>query len=323
MKEVKRTKSVPSRNDARAANGARHRKRRKRSYTLYYLLLLFFVLISGITLSVTVFFNIDTITVEGVKRYTAQQIIDQSGIKKGNNLFRISPEKGEKKIINALKDIDSVKIERKFPSGLKITVSESVPTYYWDNNGSYILVSEGGRILKTDAAQEETADVIRLLGFDGSKLEAGGYLTAENNDRYELLEKLTAVLRENKLDGVTQIDLTSDVSISVQYLDRVEIKFGSMSELSYKVKFAKNVLETKLEENEEGVIDATTPGKVYYTPGSIHVSSSAVSSDSGSSGEGPSSNAGGMDSSGVSSGTSSRADVSSNTVASTADTSHR
>ncbi len=321
MKEVKRTRNVPSRNEARTANGVRHRKRRKRSYTLYYLLLLFFVLISGITLSVTVFFNIDTITVTGAERYTAQQIIDQSGIKKGNNLFRISLEKGEKKIINALKDIDSVKIERKFPSELKIKVIESSPAYFLDYNGSYIMISAGGRILKTNAAEKETKDMIRLLGFDGSKMEAGSFLTTENNDKYALLEKLVAVLKENELESITQVDLTSDVNLSIQYRDRIEIKLGSMSELSYKVKFAKNILDTKLEDSEEGIIDASSPGKVYYTPGSIH--SSAVSTDSGSSNPVSTPEGGSTDASLPSSGTSSQPPAGSGSSSNVSDTSHQ
>lgn len=317
MKEVKRTRNVPSRNDARTANGVRHRKRRKRSYTLYYLLLLFFVLISGFTLSVTVFFNIDTIMVEGTAHYTAQQVIDQSGIKKGNNLFRISLDKSEKKIVSALKDIDSVKIERKFPNSLMIRVSEASAAYFADNNGSYITISTGGRVLKTDAAEDETKGIIRLVGFDGSKAQTGSFFTAESNPQYALLDKLMNVLKKYELSDITQVDLTSDVNLTIQYQGRFEIKLGSMSELSYKVKFAKNILDTKLDDTEEGVIDAASPGKVYFTPKSIQ--SSAVSSDDRSSSltQPPQS------SPSASSGTGSQPDADGNTASGGADTSHQ
>lgn len=104
----KKDQERPFTGSSRTASGARRRKRKKRSYTLYYLLLLFFVLISGITLSVTVFFNIETIEVTGNKLHSSEEIIQQSGIEKGNNLFRINPEKAETSLLAAFGDMDSV-----------------------------------------------------------------------------------------------------------------------------------------------------------------------------------------------------------------------
>ncbi len=301
MKEVKRTKQVPSRNDARTANGARHRKRRKRSYTLYYLLLLFFVLISGITLSVTVFFNVDTITVTGIERYTAEQIIAQSGMKVGNNLFRINTGKGEEKLLQGFKDIDAVTVERKFPNELKIEVTESVPTYFFENGDRTILLSAGGRVLRTDATAEEIKSIIRLVGFVEEEFAVGDFLDSQKDEKYGILDKLMTVLAENELGDITQVDLTSEVDLSVLYQDRVKIRLGSMSELSYKVKFAKHVLDNELESTEEGLVDVSTAGKVYYTPSEIH--SRPVSSETAASGTAAAPESGSTDASDPSSGT--------------------
>ena len=198
MKEVKKTRNTPSREAARAANGVRHRKRRKRSYTLYYLLLLFFVLISGITLSLTVFFNIETIKVNGSSLNSAEQIINQSGIKKGNNLFRINPEKAAKLLKDNMQNIDSVRIERKFPSSLIINVTDAVPTYYVTDGNSYTVISEGNRILDTGIAKEQVTAPIRLEGLEVSKFQKGDFIDGKANAKLGLSHSGRQFLRHGR-----------------------------------------------------------------------------------------------------------------------------
>lgn len=267
MKEVKKTRNTPSREAARAANGIRHRKRRKRSYTLYYLLLLFFVLISGVTLSLTVFFNIETITVNGSSLNSAEQIIGQSGIKKGDNLFRINPEKSENLLKNNMNNIDAVQIERKFPSTLVINVTDAVPTYYAADGNSYTVISEGNRILDTGMAKEQVTSYIRLEGLDVSGLQKGDFIEEKDDNKLELLQKIKQAAAQNELTNITAINLTNDVELSIEIENRLTVRLGNSTELSYKINFAKNIIDTKLEKDDIGVVDASKAGKIYFSPG--------------------------------------------------------
>lgn len=269
MKEVKKTRNTPSREAARAANGVRHRKRRKRSYTLYYLLLLFFVLISGVTLSLTVFFNIETIKVNGSSLNSAEQIISQSGIKKGDNLFRINPEKAAKTLKDNMQNIDSVQIERKFPSSLIINVTDAVPTYYVADGDSYTVISEGNRILDTGIAKEQVTAPIRLDGLTVSGFQKGDFIDDKENDKLEFLQKIKQAAAKNELTNITAINLTNDVELSIEIESRITVRLGNSTELSYKINFAKNIIDTKLEKDEVGVIDASKAGKIYFSPGPI------------------------------------------------------
>ena len=278
MKEVKKTKSDFSREAARTATGVRRRKRKKRSYALYYFLLLFFVLVSGVTLSVTVFFNIEVIEVTGSKLHTAEEIISQSGLKKGDNLFRINTQKAEDKLISAFQDMDGVTVTRKFPSSLVIAVTDAQAVYYLPEESGYVAVSIGGRVLKQGASEDEAKNGTVVKGLDSPDLATGIYITKENAPNYELLKKLEAALKTAKLDQITEVNLENEVELSVCYQNRLLIQLGSISEMSYKLNFARNIIETKLAENDSGVIDASKAGKVYYNPSSL-ISSSAVSSD--------------------------------------------
>ena len=55
---------------AQKAVAAKRKRRRKKNYALYYIILFIFIVVAGIVLSLTVFFNIDAIQVEGNSRYS-------------------------------------------------------------------------------------------------------------------------------------------------------------------------------------------------------------------------------------------------------------
>ena len=78
---------------------ARRRKRSKKKYTLYYLLALVLMLCIGVALSLTVFFKIESIQVVGDTRYAKEQLIDAAGIRRGENLFRVSQKDSSEKLI--------------------------------------------------------------------------------------------------------------------------------------------------------------------------------------------------------------------------------
>lgn len=78
-------------------NQKRHRKRYKKNYTLNYIFfgLIFFGTV--ITLSLTVLFNIEKIEVQGNGNIEPSEIVELSGIQKGDNMFRLSSKKLRKR----------------------------------------------------------------------------------------------------------------------------------------------------------------------------------------------------------------------------------
>lgn len=82
------TRVSVSRKTAVAAHKKRRRRRRRGKMTLHYIFLLFFLLAAGITLSLTVFFEVESISVIGTDKYTQEEIIATSGLQVGENLFR-------------------------------------------------------------------------------------------------------------------------------------------------------------------------------------------------------------------------------------------
>ena len=66
----KKVEKNRSRQDAKAKNGQRHVRRRRRNYTLFYVLLALFAAGTGVYLSLTMFFNVEEINVDGSSRYS-------------------------------------------------------------------------------------------------------------------------------------------------------------------------------------------------------------------------------------------------------------
>ncbi len=95
----------------------------------------------------TVFFNAETIIVEGNSRYSAAQILEQGGLKVGQNLFRLD----KFKVIDQMKELPYVKevtIRRQLPSKLKITVLENEPVVWLATPSGAALMNEYYRVLE-------------------------------------------------------------------------------------------------------------------------------------------------------------------------------
>ena len=96
MKDVEKT-------SVERKNSSKRMRRRKRKMNLYGLIVVLLVITVGITVCYTFLFNINEIRVAGESdQYTAQEIVDASGISEGDNLFRLDTRKSEQKILNLL-----------------------------------------------------------------------------------------------------------------------------------------------------------------------------------------------------------------------------
>ncbi len=278
MKEVRKRRTAPPRETEQNTHVARRRKRKKRSYALYYLLLLFFVLVSGITLSLTVFFNIEVITVSGSKLHNSESVIAASGVKQGDNLLRTDLSKTEARLLDAFGDIDGVTVTRKFPNALQIELIDAVPTYYFADAVGYTVLSDGGRVLSKNIPLTAVSGGILLKGLEEQDLPLGSYISWSQDETFALVEQLDQAIAASGIADITYLDISSSVNLTAGYQDRIQILLGSPSELSYKLNFAKNILENKVAESDNGVIDASKPGEVHFVPDDIIPVSSETTS---------------------------------------------
>ncbi len=266
----------------------KNRTRHRKNYMLYYILLLLVLAATGITLSLTVFFNIETIQVAGNGHIDAQSLISVSRVKKGDNLFRISTERAARAIVGQYVEIDRVSVSRKLPDTLAIQVelAKLMAVVKWDNH--YYSVSHGGRIIavadKMPALEGDEAGIPLVVGCDFTDVELGSYLDQLDTSRNKLdtMKLVLDAIDDNSMKNIGQIDLEDVAFIKLYYEDRVEIKMGGVTDFTYELSRVKQLLKEKVPEGECGVLDATLRNGSYYyrETGSVQLPGSSQSTPS-------------------------------------------
>ncbi len=240
----------------------RRRQKRKRNYTLHYILLFLFLSVTGVILSLTVFFNIETIEVQGSEIYTEEEILSYLEIREGDNLLRIDTGQAEEALLQGLTKADSVNVSRSFPNALRVTVTDGKPSAQLENAGKYYVISQSGRILSVGDAPE-TGSGILISGVDLTGAAEGEYVgnvqqrlweeasalaeeqkepEPEKPESVQNLKTFFAALKNAQYSRVTAVDLSDDLSLTLYWDNRIQILLGSFSELEYKLSFAKTLL---------------------------------------------------------------------------------
>lgn len=242
------------------------RRRRKRSYSLTGIIV--FLIAAGIflLLSTTVFFNVETIQVTGSSNYTAQEIIDASGIKAGDNLVRTSTDKCAEKIESSLVYIEKADITRSFPNTMIINVEACVPAANFLCGDSTLLISGGGKIL--EQISEPKAGLLNFTGTDPEPgLLPGDEFISADEHKTAAIEKLMEYFdsEESSSDGlrekITLVDVSDRSDLSYTYDGRITVKLGSINDIEYKIKFSHEIISTKIGEKTEGVLTILSDSK--------------------------------------------------------------
>ncbi len=136
-----------------------HRNTRERQQKLrrraIYATLVLFVVIIGFILAFTVFFNIRRFEVRGYSVYTDAQIIEASGVSKGDNLVALNREKVEKNITKKLPYIASVEIKNGFPDKIIFVIHEDAIRSAVETSSGVILLDKDGKVLSKVATLDE------------------------------------------------------------------------------------------------------------------------------------------------------------------------
>ncbi len=249
-----------SRQDVKHAaygRAARRRKRSKKKYTLYYLLALVLMLCVGVSLSLTVFFKIETIQVVGDTRYAKDALIDAAGIRLGDNLFRINEKATSEKLIAGYPYIAQVRLQRVLPNSLLLHVTETQPKAAIEAGQAYMLLDEHARVLENDLPTCPEA-YFRVVGFSADALSPGDYLPEAEQQKLQVLLEIQDCLTTNGLSKIKLADLSNTADIWLLYDGRVAVELGGPSDIDYKIRAAKTVIDLSVTESTVGTLDVTT-----------------------------------------------------------------
>ena len=266
MSNARKTKAAQKREPDRTEIA--RRKKRARSLAAVLIILLVGV---GAALSLTVFFKIEEVRVEGTDRYyTQEQILAASDIKTGENIFLFSPERTEEKLWAQLPYISSVTVRRELPATVIIDVSISGYTVALPYDGGCLMLSEKLKIVDNITGEPDSNTCI--YGLQPSSSAMGTTLTTEDENGTFYLEEVVASLAEHKiLTMVSDINVSDKLNLSVIYDNRIFVMFGTASNLDYKVSMLAEIAKNQTEPDETGYLDLSLAGKGTLKSGPLEV----------------------------------------------------
>ena len=247
-------------------NARRRRNRRKKIIIRSVLGLIFFCV--GTILALTLFFNINSITVSGDAIYPDEKIIEISEVSTGDNLIFLSEKNLNKKISKELPYIGSVKIKRRLPSTLEIVITKTDAYMAVLADGCYTMLDKECKVLETGLETIGENIILVNLG-EVESANVGEVIQIKNEKIFNKLRDIVEACERQSYKDITNIDLSDIHNIKIVYQGRITLELGETQKdvLDSKLALGKAAIERQDEENElyRGTINLTVEGKGYWS----------------------------------------------------------
>ena len=212
----------------------------------------------------TPLFAISEISVTGNTLLSAEDIIADSGILEGENVFRISKRKA-KRGLEVSPYIEGVEIKRKFPARVVIEIDEAKQDIIVDTPQEFIVITIDGRVLeKTEDVTELTAPIV--YGISTKEAEPAKRIKAVDEALLDM--QLQRIKCFYSTDFWPEIDefYVSDISNFMLIMKSgMKVTFGSVhneEELQRKIKMMTQILP-QIKQTKKSYLDLTTD-KGYF-----------------------------------------------------------
>ena len=237
------------------AKKKQRRARKHRTMTPFLIVASVFVFAAAVYLCLTMLFNVDRIVIEGNTLYPERDLIETSGIEKGENLFEVDTAYAETKLYSVYSYIEEVEVKRSFPNAVTVVITEAEPFSVIEEADGYTLVSTRGKVL--ERGLEEVPD--GMLSVRGLSTVTS---TEDDVKRMELMKKIVNAMKKLEMEDYVFLDLSDTLEISMIYDNRVKVVLGNELELEYKLQFANKVITEDLAKVGYQLVDASVPGEI-------------------------------------------------------------
>ncbi len=248
----------------------RHGVHRKRfgGWNLIWKFATLALVVAAVVMALILFFRVETIRVEGEDHYSEQEILQASGLKRGDNMYLLNKAKAADRVTGTLPYVRNVRIYRELPSTIIVEVRESpVAGILITADGDWVLNAEGKIMETRDPGTEYESAVI-----DGVRLRdpvVGRKAETNEDESYrfdEMLRLLQELETKGLLDKVQAIHLGESDMMTMEYADRFVVYLPWGADYEYKLRGLEAVID-ELEINETGTIDMLREdGEVHFYP---------------------------------------------------------
>ena len=238
----------------------RRRNRRRRRGSLGPLLRVLSVLLTAVAVvaALTLFFKVDHVVVSGNSRYSAEEIIEVSGVEQGDNLILMDKYHIAEKLYTELPYITEVRINRKLPDVLMVEVVETQAVAAIKGGSSTWLMDSGGKLLEVVSASM-AKKYITLEGLTAESPAISGKLKLGEESpisAQRLLELMQALKQWGMLEKTTSLDASDPDYMVLSYDGRFQVEMFYDADFDFKLNCLQAAV-AQLEPNETGTIRMT------------------------------------------------------------------
>ncbi len=232
-------------------------------------------------LSAFVFFKIDKIEVIGVKDeegnilpasiyYTEEEIIRISGIETGDSLVRVNKSDVKNSIEKLLPYVGNVKVQKKYPSILRLVTSDTHAVYGADVGGGLTLLDENYKVL--GVSEKRPAGCMKITGVSFETAETGENAVFTDEAYKSRIKNIVDACEKAGIENVTKLDLSNIANVRIVIDGKVTLILGTITDLSDKLTMGLRTMEAELQNASEAkiIIDVTDSDRSYvrddYSP---------------------------------------------------------
>lgn len=234
----------------------RPRQSRRGSPGCLSVLFLLICVIAAAVAAIFIFFKMRTVEVVGAEHYTPEQVASASRAEIGSNLVFISKGRMTHGIFGELPYVSEVRINRKLPDTLVITVSETHAAAFAADGGVFWLIDPSGKLL--ERRLERPSGIMEITGAKplmpvvGSKVDFGEESELKLST---FVAAVDALERSGFIGQVQSIDISGVYDLSMRCCGRFSVDLGAPEELDYKLEYLNAIINDKLRPNQKGSID--------------------------------------------------------------------
>ena len=235
-------------------------QRRKRIITVISLIIillsiLVLILFSGL-------FNIKKISVINNSKITTEEIIKNSTLAVGNNMFK-TLNTTIRENIKKNPYIEDVKITKKLDGEIILDIKERTPTYMLQRENDYVYINNQGYILEIS---QTPLDLPIIRGNKTQELTPGGRLEV---DDLKKLDTVIQIMEAAKSNGINEIITTIDISDGNNFIleipnENKTVQFGDGTDINVKILWIVALVEKEKGIAGEIVLNVPDIKKVYF-----------------------------------------------------------
>ena len=207
-------------------------------------------------------FNIKKITVINNSKITTEEIINNSNLVVGNNMFK-TLNTTIRENIKTNPYIEDVKITKKLDGEVILDIKERIPTYMIQRESEYIYINNQGYILEIS---QTPLNLPIIKGNKTQELTPGARLEV---DDLKKIDTVIQIMEAAKSNGIKEIITTIDITDVNNFILEIPsesktVQFGDETDINVKILWISALIEKEKGIAGEIVLNVPDIKKVYF-----------------------------------------------------------